>query len=159
MKRIFINLTVVIIFLTILSACYKPAHSQFTSSTISYQFDEPRDYCQRSLSDTGLEMRCEEGEINIEFISIDDTSSFSDFLLKEYGISDGYIFEEIEGKQSNISLAIRTNPSGDEITEPAYIAIFPMRGSFYAHTEGFPVNGFEDKFDPIFKDLITSFEP
>ena len=58
-----------LIFLLMLVGCYKEAHTRYSSQNISFQFDEPRKYCQRYISDTGLEMTCEEGMLLIGFVN------------------------------------------------------------------------------------------
>lgn len=159
MVRIFTRLVAVFIIISILTACYKASQSQYTSSTISYQFEEPHDYCQRRMSDNGVNMQCDEGRINIKFESV-DTISPADFIAQEYEINDDYNWEQIEGKHSKITLAIRSSSVlSDEIMTPTYIAVFPISKSLLVIAEGFPVNGMENNFDTIFKSLIASFEP
>lgn len=58
MLRKNLNLVTLIILLATLPACYKEAHTRYQSPTISYEFDEPREYCQRELSESGLRMQC-----------------------------------------------------------------------------------------------------
>lgn len=152
------NLATLIILVAILSACYKVAHTRYESPTISYQFDEPREYCQRELSENGLRMQCKEGSINIRFITAETSTSPIDLINWQYAIRDEDAYEELEGKRSKITLLTRDVVSQDRAITPSYIAVLPMGNSTFVLAEGFPVNGDEEKFESVFKNLVASFE-
>lgn len=160
MKEIYL-ITFVIFFNLILSACYKPAHTKFESSAISYQFDEPREYCERYLSETGIDMECKEGSIEINFVSEDVNVALEELVNQEKQNIADYSYKEINGKNAMILFATNEKipPNLDEHFAPLYIAIIPMRASQFAIAEGFPERGYEREFEKIFKDLISTLEP
>lgn len=142
----------------VLVACYKTAYSRFESPSMSYQYDEPREYCQRTMMESGIEMHCDEGSISIRFVTVGSSITATDLLQQEIADSESYVIEETEGKRSKRTIASLTGNSSDQNRAPNTVAVWPLKYPIHAVATGQALSGYEDEFESIFKNLIVSFE-
>jgi hypothetical protein len=150
-------------FMILTVACYKPAHSSTTYGSFSYQFDHPEQYCRERLTDTGFDMFCPEGRIEVTFVKPAAGESIQDILANILGEStedSGYRVSELAGKRSDIILAESEQTDAIEADSPVYVAVFPFDSDEVVIAKGFLYEAeFEDQFRPAYRALILTLEP
>jgi hypothetical protein len=158
------ELVIVLVLTFVLSACYRPAHSAEWHGSFGYQFDEPKDYCRQSWTDSGFEMHCSEGRIEIEFVDQSHAGTVDDVLtnmLSEIPSSPKYLLSELQGKGSAIVLAELENTKRVSQSDyPSYIAVFIFDTERIVVARGFLYKPeLEDSFQSAFRTIITTLEP
>jgi len=148
--------------LLVLTACYKHAHTIVRHGSFGFQYDEPKIYCRRSETSIGFNMECDMGKIVVRFTEESRNTATDSLLnarLDEAWNSCEYRMSELEGKDSQISLAKLIEREDNSSECPTYVAVCPFDAEYFVIVEGFTYGAESKEFKAAFIVLVTTLEP
>lgn len=156
------TLTIFLLFLPFLSACY--GHSELTiyMNSFGYRYNLPNGWVESRSSDTELSIYGPEGKIDIQFLIPEATPKPDDVfdgLLHTLPATVTYTVSEFQHNGTPFFFAQLDEAASDENDISHYIMVFPFADDRVVVARGQPDQQYKHRFESLYKRIIFSLTP